>query len=169
MHCRTFRNTHTAYVDGLLSKDATSAMHQHIAECGPCARLDMVVRRGLLVARNLPPIRTSPDFMQRLELRLQQSEVPDGRKRSQGIARVAAALIIATTGTTLAIAASRSFRMPEPGASGVFAAVGQAERSMPTRSEPVLTKAMLWAHAPSRDSTGPLLGSVDPQVLALSR
>ena len=47
-------------------------MYGHLQRCARCARLDVVVRRGLLVARNMPPIHPSRDFMPRLEARLRE-------------------------------------------------------------------------------------------------
>lgn len=72
MDCRAFRKSHVAFVDGLMTDRDADAMYGHLQHCERCARLDVVVRRGLLVARNLPPIHPSRDFMPRLEARLRE-------------------------------------------------------------------------------------------------
>jgi len=74
MDCRTFRKKHVAFVDGVMNARAEAVMFEHVEACARCARLDVVVRRGLLVARNLPQIRPSQDFMVRLDARLKSSE-----------------------------------------------------------------------------------------------
>lgn len=54
-------------------------MRAHLAECECCARYDTVVRRGLLVLRNLPTIEPSPDFFDRLSGKLHQLQRADAR------------------------------------------------------------------------------------------
>jgi hypothetical protein len=72
MDCREFRNKHVAFVDDLLSAVEMRAMHGHRASCARCSRHDTAIRRSLLIVRNLPPIEPSPDFMVRLNERLDQ-------------------------------------------------------------------------------------------------
>ncbi|MDB4907086.1 MAG: hypothetical protein JWO05_1870 [Gemmatimonadetes bacterium] len=78
MDCRRFTEHHVAYVDSFLPHLEMEAMHAHLRACPRCARRDTAVRRGLMLARTLPSIRTSDDFMARLESRLQdvRSETP---------------------------------------------------------------------------------------------
>jgi hypothetical protein len=45
-------------------------MREHARQCAPCARHDMLVRRSLLLVRNLPVIEPSADFGKRLQARL---------------------------------------------------------------------------------------------------
>lgn len=71
MDCRTFLKKHVAFVDGTLNAGAEAVMFAHLRACSRCARLDVAVRRGLLVARNLPDVQLSWDFMARLEMRLE--------------------------------------------------------------------------------------------------
>lgn len=71
MDCRTFRKRHIAFVDGRTNDATTVEMYNHLERCERCARFNMVVRRGLLVARNLPPIYPSAGFNMRLWARLQ--------------------------------------------------------------------------------------------------
>jgi len=59
-------------------------MYGHMQVCPHCGRLDTTVRRALLVARNLPPIQPSREFLPRLEARLRAerpTSQPDGLRR----------------------------------------------------------------------------------------
>jgi hypothetical protein len=70
MDCREFGKKHLAFVDDTLSAVDTAAMRRHLHVCSHCARQDTRIRRGLLLARNLPMVQPSPDFMERLNARL---------------------------------------------------------------------------------------------------
>jgi hypothetical protein len=70
MNCREFRRKHDAYIDDTLSGIHLDAMARHRELCERCAQLDTRVRRALLVAHNLPTIKLSAGFSQRLEVRL---------------------------------------------------------------------------------------------------
>jgi hypothetical protein len=76
MDCREFRSKHVAYVDDLLAAVDMDAMRAHLGWCTSCARQDTAVRRSLLLLHNLPTIDPSPDFMQRLNSRLAEIELP---------------------------------------------------------------------------------------------
>jgi len=71
MDCRAFRKHHVAFVDDFLPAVEMEAMQRHLRMCSRCSRHDTVVRRSLLIVRNLPTIEPSPDFMARLNARLQ--------------------------------------------------------------------------------------------------
>src|SRR5919199_2995346 len=79
MDCREFRNKHLGYVDQTLTDAEFVAMQAHLAECAACARHDTALRRGLLIFRNLPAVEPSPDFVSRLNARLQQINQSDAR------------------------------------------------------------------------------------------
>jgi len=70
MDCREFRNKHVAFVDDLLPAVEMDAMQRHLLTCSGCSRQDTRVRRSLMMVRSLPPIETSPDFMQKLNDRI---------------------------------------------------------------------------------------------------
>ena len=72
MDCREFRKKHVAFVDDFLPAVDMDAMHRHVRMCSRCSRQDTVVRRSLLIVRNLPTIEPSPDFMARLNARLRE-------------------------------------------------------------------------------------------------
>lgn len=70
MDCREFRDRHALYVDLRCSAIEEGEMRQHAVNCPKCSRHDTVVRRCLLLVRNLPTIEPSPDFRARLDARL---------------------------------------------------------------------------------------------------
>lgn len=66
MDCRTFHARHVGFVDDVLPGIEIVEMQRHIAECAPCARHDALIRRSLLVVRNMPTIECSPGFTERV-------------------------------------------------------------------------------------------------------
>lgn len=70
MDCREFRRNHVAFVDDLLPGIDLVRMQRHVIECGRCSHHDTMVRRALLVVRNLPRIEPSPGFSERLHTRI---------------------------------------------------------------------------------------------------
>ena len=77
MDCSKFRERHVAFLDELLQEADLVAMQRHLTECASCARHDTAIRRGLLVARNLPSIVPSSDFRMRLNARLREVRAQD--------------------------------------------------------------------------------------------
>jgi anti-sigma factor RsiW len=72
MDCREFGKNHLAFVDDTLSAVDTAEVRRHLQVCTCCSRLDTRIRRGLLLARNLPVVQPSPDFVERLNARLRE-------------------------------------------------------------------------------------------------
>lgn len=70
MDCREFNQKHVAFVDDLLPGIDLVRMERHLLECEKCAHQDTLIRRALLVVRNVPEIRASDDFSERLQARL---------------------------------------------------------------------------------------------------
>ena len=70
MDCREFNQKHVAFVDDLLPGIDLVRMQTHLLECERCAHRDTLIRRALLVVRNVPEIRPSAEFTQRLQTRL---------------------------------------------------------------------------------------------------
>jgi hypothetical protein len=66
-------------VDNALPRAELAAMQAHLDTCDACARHDTVIRRGLLVLRNLPTVEPSPDFFDRLSRKLSHLEQADAR------------------------------------------------------------------------------------------
>lgn len=59
-----------AYLDDELAIVDLAAVLSHIMSCDPCAARDVALRRGLLIARSLPPLRPTAGFAARLSARL---------------------------------------------------------------------------------------------------
>lgn len=70
MDCRTFRQHHLAYLDDTLSGDVMSDAQSHLLACDGCAAHDTMVRRSLMLVRNMPTIEPSSDFSERLQAKL---------------------------------------------------------------------------------------------------
>lgn len=70
MDCRKYREGHTLFIDEKCSALESFEMRSHMRYCDACARHDAVVRRGLLMVRNLPTIEPSAGFRDRLNARL---------------------------------------------------------------------------------------------------
>jgi anti-sigma factor RsiW len=105
MDCREFGKKHLAFVDDTLSAVDTAVMRRHLQVCSCCARLDTRIRRGLLLARNLPVVQPSPDFAERLNTRLRElgpidrfaGATPSYRVFSASVFSVVAASIMIVT------------------------------------------------------------------------
>ena len=117
MDCRAFRERHIGFVDDTLPAIEMEAMHQHLAACVRCSRHDTAIRRGLLIVRNLPTVELSPDFMERLNARLNALDAAGVRERpsptyrasASGFAVLAAGLALAAYAT---LEATRWFNSP---------------------------------------------------------
>jgi hypothetical protein len=100
MDCREFRDQHAAYVDDVLCGEDVRLMRRHLEQCAECAKHDTKVRRGLMLARNLPPVHCSADFMERLNARLREVEplqaASDANARRIGVAAIPFALLAAS-------------------------------------------------------------------------
>jgi len=118
MDCREFRNKHVAFVDDVLPAIEMRAMHQHRVVCPRCSRHDTAIRRSLLLVRNLPPIEPSPDFVARLNRRLEQlgpsarTEIAAPRPYLASIGAFAAIAAGALMLSYMAIQTTRYFERP---------------------------------------------------------
>lgn len=70
MECRHFRTEHLAYLDDTLPGDVMAEAQQHLMVCDACAAHDRLVRRSLMLVRNLPELEPSDAFSARLQARL---------------------------------------------------------------------------------------------------
>lgn len=97
MDCDTFLDGHSDFRDGLLTLPDRVAFEAHLRECGPCARYDRVVDRGVQVLRDRPELEVSDDFMDRLQHRLYHvdDEMAAARRRRSPVSRGAAASLAA--------------------------------------------------------------------------
>jgi anti-sigma factor RsiW len=152
MDCRTFLDNHTSFVDGLTQDEELVAMQCHVAECGDCAKHDAMVRRALLLFRNMPTIEPSPEFAGRLEARLRaerRRQRDSARRAGYGRPRV---------GTFVTVAAGAL-------AAGlvVFAAMG---RPASTRARLELRPLVVAAPTPRIERRHVFLAAGAPPVLA---
>ena len=93
MDCREFRENHLAFVDDTLPGIELVGMQMHLTECEPCARHDAIVRRSLMLFRNLPAVELSPDFSVRLQQRLHEVKIADQMAAHSGRTRKFAAAV----------------------------------------------------------------------------
>jgi hypothetical protein len=70
MDCRQFRTEHLAYLDDTLPGNVMAEAQQHLMACDACAAHDRLVRRSLMLVRNLPELEPSDAFSERLQARL---------------------------------------------------------------------------------------------------
>jgi hypothetical protein len=101
MNCRQFKSNHVGFVDDLLPAADMSEMRRHLTACDDCAKLDIRIRRSLLVVRNLPQIEPSADFFEQLTEALKQTPAPVRPRRP----------IYAAAAITAALAAAVYFAM----------------------------------------------------------
>ena len=102
MDCREFNQKHVAFVDDLLPGIDLVRMQTHLLECERCAHRDTLIRRALLVVRNVPEIRPSAEFTERLQARLRTArneprfgDEAMGRPRLTTFAALATGLVAA--------------------------------------------------------------------------
>lgn len=114
MDCREFRDKHALYVDLMCSAVEENEMREHARSCRSCSRHDTVIRRSLLLVRNLPVIQPSANFQARLEARLRSASasavIPAPMRPSyRTFAALAAGIVLVTY-----IAAESLTRAPAP-------------------------------------------------------
>lgn len=102
MDCREFLLRYSDYDDSLVPAQEAARFQAHMAECASCARYDRVLRKGRMVARQLPVPEPSPDFIPRLQLRLRASR---SRRRwpGAGLATGLAAVTVLVVATSAVI------------------------------------------------------------------
>ena len=81
MDCREFRKQHFAYLDDTLPGDEMSAALRHVMACDSCAAHDCMVRRSLMLVRNMQVIEPSADFRQRMRARIAETRAETQRER----------------------------------------------------------------------------------------
>jgi hypothetical protein len=67
MDCVEFLEGYSSFLDGEFDECHCNEYRRHLRSCNDCAEYDRVVRRGLLLVRELDPPNTAPDFMPRLQ------------------------------------------------------------------------------------------------------
>ena len=110
--CTEFLAVYSDLRDGELSLPRRIEAERHLAECASCARYDQVVRDGVQVARALPEIEPSPDFLLRLQHRILHLDEERRGSRTLG-SGVPPALALAVA-ASIAVAAWIPAARPEP-------------------------------------------------------
>lgn len=82
MDCREFRKQHFAYLDDTLPGDDMAAAQRHVMACDSCAAHDTMVRRSLMLVRNMAVIEPSADFRQKMKARLDATRIETQMERS---------------------------------------------------------------------------------------
>ena len=130
MDCREFRKQHFAYLDDTLPGDSMAVAQQHLMKCDSCAAHDTMVRRSLMLVRNVRVIEPSADFRKRMKVRLDEAR----REKQQEQLRRAERANSASMRT--------SFRQPvifSFVAAGVLVAGTMAWRSRTAAPEQIIT------------------------------
>jgi hypothetical protein len=70
MDCKEFTTRHAAFIDDTLPGFEMAAMREHLMVCALCSRRDTEIRRALFLLKNLPPVRVSDGFQDRLRARI---------------------------------------------------------------------------------------------------
>lgn len=91
MDCPEFLSRYSEYDDSLVSPAESERFRSHMGVCESCTRYDRVLRKGRMMARQLPGVEPSDDFVPRLRTRLWQ-ESHGGSALMAGPGRVVAAL-----------------------------------------------------------------------------
>lgn len=73
MDCREFRKQHFAYLDDTLPGDTMAMSQRHVIACDSCAAHDSMVRRSLMLVRNMSVIEPSAAFRERMQARLDET------------------------------------------------------------------------------------------------
>jgi hypothetical protein len=97
MDCRDFQENHFAFVDDTLPGIELVGMQMHLNECEKCARQDAIVRRSLMLFRNLPSIEPSADFSSRLQQKLERAKAQDAAAFHPGRSHRFAAAVALTS------------------------------------------------------------------------
>lgn len=116
MDCREFLLRYTEYDDSLIPAGEADRFRRHMAACASCARYDRVLRKGRMVARQIPGPAPSSDFTVRLQRRLLRGPDRTSGSPSSAAARLAAGLAAATV--VLVVASALQLIDPAPTSPG---------------------------------------------------
>lgn len=114
MDCSHFLDRYSEYDDSLLTVEELSRFRAHLDTCDDCARYDHILRKGRMVARQLPA--AEPDERRRLQL---HSRIAAARWRRRGVvlsplatgAMAALTILLVATSTLSLLEAPTTDRM----------------------------------------------------------
>ncbi len=84
MDCTEFLERYSEYDDSLIAPAESERFRAHMAECPACTRYDRVLRKGRMLARQLPVVEPTDAFGPRLHMRLGGDPLPGAGRRSVG-------------------------------------------------------------------------------------
>jgi anti-sigma factor RsiW len=93
MTCQEFLARYSDYLDDLAEPAEAARLRAHLERCAACARYDRVLRRGLALVRELPPLEPSRDYYPRFQQRLALEEAFQTSRRERSGVGVAAAVV----------------------------------------------------------------------------
>jgi len=145
MDCREFRKQHFAYLDDTLPGDAMSAALRHVMACDSCAAHDCMVRRSLMLVRNMQVIEPSADFRQRMQARIAETRAETQRERfamaerelNGGARRVKQPIVLSAVAASVLVMGTMAWREVTP--REAKAATAQPTASVVKPSAPVDT------------------------------
>jgi anti-sigma factor RsiW len=97
MDCNDFLHGYSEYDDSLLGAEERRLFDQHLTSCASCARYDRVLRKGRMLARQLPKPVPGEDFVPRLQDRLERLRAERERRLAPPVLGGAAAGLAAVT------------------------------------------------------------------------
>lgn len=116
MTCTEFLDRYSEYDDSLVPPGEADRFRAHMAACDGCQRYDRVLRKGRMLARQLPGVEPSDDFVPRLRVRLGH-ECPGSERWLEGPARAASGLAAMTVLLTVTVTFGLLGRTPDLGRS----------------------------------------------------
>lgn len=115
--CEHFIALYSDLRDGELSLPLQVEARSHLAECASCARYDRVIRGGVALAKDLPAIEPSPDFLSRLQhriLHVEEERRAGGRRLGSGIPPAIAVALAASIAVAAWLPTSRPDAATDP-------------------------------------------------------
>lgn len=156
MDCKSFRKHHLAYLDDTLPGALMADAQRHVMACNGCAAHDTLVRRSLIVARNMPALEPSPEFQAKLRARLAACRTEDelapltplGDRIADGglgmrTSRRPRVLVAAAASAVIGVLAYQAYQMSRPPALSMQPVM--ASRPAPVSPAPYLTPQMMQA------------------------
>jgi anti-sigma factor RsiW len=81
MDCTEFLERYSEYDDSLIPPAQSERFRAHMSECPACTRYDRVLRKGRMLARQVPVVEPSDAFVPRLHMRLGGAPAPGTQRR----------------------------------------------------------------------------------------
>jgi len=161
LSCREFLDGHSDYLDGFLPANVARRFDEHVIACESCNRFDRVLRRGLLLAHNLPDIQPSANFQDKLQARLMRLD--DEPAQRPVVAGSGTAVVIAAV---LALIALTPFLMREKAQAPVQPVIAEQVHITPTPQVHINLSAFGEPQIEPADFTaGPLQMDFSPVIV----